>query len=232
MTTDQTSVPSGELSEQEAQTAATQVAMRAGLRTLVECCNVVDERIGHAREVELGMMAGAGVVPGPFSRADDIGLDVALQAIEWARTEWGDAFTPPVLLRRLVAQGRLGKKSGQGFFAYPQPDEGEQTETVVLETRGKVAIAWLSKPPVNPLGPQMFADLMTTWEKVEANSKIKVLVIASSSNVVYSAGADLKAFAQLDVDGSADLVSAAHKVMRAFERGKTVTIAAVNGAAL
>ena len=43
------------------------------------------------------------------------------------------------MLRRLVAQGRLGKKTGQGFFPYPQPDAGDQRETVLLETRGDIA---------------------------------------------------------------------------------------------
>ena len=58
------------------------------------------------------------------------------------------------MLRRLVAQGRLGKKTGQGFFPYPQPDDGDQRETVLLETRGDIAIAWLNRPPANPLSPQ------------------------------------------------------------------------------
>ena len=34
----------------------------------------------------------------------------------------GDRYAPPVILRRLVSQGRLGKKTGQGFFPYPRPD--------------------------------------------------------------------------------------------------------------
>ena len=38
--------------------------------------------------------------------------------------EWGEHFEPPLILRRLVAQGRLGAKTGQGFFPYPQPDAG------------------------------------------------------------------------------------------------------------
>ena len=44
-------------------------------------------------------------------------------------------------------------KTGQGFYAYPQPDEGEQAETVKLETRGDVAIAWLANPPMNAISP-------------------------------------------------------------------------------
>ena len=41
---------------------------------------------------------------------------------------FGERFEPPTILRRLVAQGRLGTKSGQGFYAYPQPDAEQPDE--------------------------------------------------------------------------------------------------------
>ena len=98
---------------------------------------------------------GAGILPGPFARADEAGLDEMLERLERAEREWGDGFAPPLLLRRLVNQGRLGKKTGQGFFPYPQPDDGfEQKETVLLETRGRDRRScWLNRPPANPLSP-------------------------------------------------------------------------------
>ena len=211
---------------------ANQLALRAALRTIAECCRVVDEGVGGVRETDLGMMLGAGVIPGPFVRADAMGLDVVLQSLEWAHGEWGEAFEPPVLLRRLVAQGRLGKKAGQGFYAYPRPDEGEQGEAVQLETRGNVAVAWLNKPPVNPLSPAVLGDLKAIHDKVEADDAVRVLVIASASNAMFSAGADLKAFAQLGPDTIPEFIAGAHALMRGFETGNTLTIAAVNGAAL
>ena len=102
------------------------------------------------------------------------------------------------MLRRLVAQGRLGKKTGQGFFPYPQPDPGDQRETVLLETRGDIAIAWLNRPPANPLSPQAVRDLIDLWESVEG--KARALVIASSNIFTFSAGADIKEFTKMSPD--------------------------------
>jgi len=204
---------------------------RFGLKAIVESCLVIEERMAGAKDVDLGMMAGAGIMPGPLSRADEQGLDSVLAGLERARSEWGEGFEPPMLLRRLVAQGRLGRKSGQGFFPYPQPDEGQERETVLLERRGDIAIAWLNRPPANPLSPQLIRELNEVWGEVE--EEVRALVIASSNMFAFSAGADLKEFARMDPEKEApDLIELGHGLMRSMERSPTVTIAAVNSLAL
>src|SRR3954462_6460436 len=166
---------------------------RLGLKTIVESCLVLEDGIASAKDIEIGMMAGAGILPGPFTRADDQGLDDVLSALERAESEWGENFAPPAILRRLVAQGRLGKKSGQGFFPYPQPDSDQNgREAVALETRGDIGICWLNKPPANPLSPQVIKELTSLWEEVDG--KLRVLVFASSNIFTFSAGADIKEF--------------------------------------
>ena len=213
----------------EPQTTATLVD-RMGLKTLVESCLVLEEGVASAKDVEMGMMMGAGILPGPFARADEAGLDALLEQLERAQRDWGDAFEPPAILRRLVAQGRLGRKSGQGFFPYPQPDPGDQRETVLLETRGDIAIAWLNRPPANPLSPAAVRDLISVWDEVEG--KVRVFVIASSNIFTFSAGADIKEFTKMSPDSEgAELVESAHRFMRGMEQSSTVTIAAVNSIA-
>jgi enoyl-CoA hydratase/3-hydroxyacyl-CoA dehydrogenase len=206
------------------------IVQRMGLKTLVEACLVLEEGVASALDIEVGMMMGAGILPGPFARADEAGLDAVLEQLERAEREWGEAFAPPVLLRRLVAQGRHGKKAGQGFFPYPQPDAGDQRETVLLETRGDVAVAWLNRPPANPLSPQAVRDLISVWEEVEG--KVRALVIASSNIFTFSAGADIKEFTKMSPDAEgAELVRSAHRFMRGMETSSTVTVAAVNSIA-
>ena len=206
------------------------IVERMGLKTLVESCLVVEEGVASAKDVEIGMMMGAGILPGPFARADEQGLDEVLAALERAASEWGEAFAPPLLLRRLVAQGRLGKKSGQGFFPYPRPDEGQSREAVLLETRGEVGIAWLNRPPANPMSPQVIRELGELWEEVDG--KLRALVFASSNIFTFSAGADIKEFTQMSADKEGrELVESAHGFMRQMEGSSTVTIAAVNSIA-
>src|ERR671919_763359 len=210
--------------------ALSSIVDRMGLKTLVESCLVLEEGVASAKDIEIGMMMGAGILPGPFSRADEAGLDTLLEQLVRAEREWGPAFEPHSVLRRLVAQGRLGKKTGQGFFPYPQPDAGDQRETVLLETRGDVAIAWPNRPPANPLSPQAVRDLISVWEAVEG--KVRALVIASSNIFTFSAGADIKEFTKMSPDAEgAELVESAHRFMRGMESSPTVTIAAVNSIA-
>jgi enoyl-CoA hydratase/3-hydroxyacyl-CoA dehydrogenase len=205
---------------------------RFSLKAFVESCLVLEEGVATIRDIDLAMMTGFGIIPPPFARADATGLDEVLSALERAQTEYGEAFEPPLILRRLVAQGRLGQKSGQGFFPYPQADDGfEQGETVQLETRGDVAIAWLSNPPANSISPQVIADLQRIWDHVDASDELHALVIASGNPMLYCAGADIKAFTKMDEAGGRELLDQGHALLRSFGTSSTATIAAVNGLA-
>jgi enoyl-CoA hydratase/3-hydroxyacyl-CoA dehydrogenase len=135
-----------------------------------------------------------------------------------------------VILRRLVAQGRLGQKSGQGFYAYPQLDAEQPAEVVKLETRGDVAIAWLANGQMNSISPDVVRDLGKVWDAVQAGG-VRALVIASSNPFLYCAGADIKAFTQMDEAGGRELIDRAHALFRDLGRRGIATIAAVNGLA-
>jgi enoyl-CoA hydratase/3-hydroxyacyl-CoA dehydrogenase len=206
------------------------------LKAVVESCMLLEEGVCTVREIDLGMMAGAGMDPRrgifpPFMGADLVGLDVILEKLEAAQDEHGERFAPPRVLKRLVAQGRLGQRSGQGFYAYPQPDEGEQAETVKLETRGRVGIVWLVNPPMNAISPQVIKDLGVVWERVKESAEIGAIVIASSNPVVFSAGADIKAFTSMDEAGGRELIDGGHALLRELGQNRVSTVAAVNSLA-
>jgi len=200
------------------------IADRFQLKALVESCLVVEEGIAGVRDIDLGMMMGTGMIPGPFARADFRGLDDVLAALE--RVD----FEPPLILRRLVAQGRLGAKSGQGFYPYPQPEPGWETAPVKLDLRGETAILWLDNPPANSLSPTVVEALEKAWGEIEG--KARAMIVASPNPALFSAGADIKAFTQMDPAAGKDLLDRAHALFRSWERSRIMTIAAVNGLAL
>ncbi len=204
---------------------------RFTLKALVESCLVLEEGISSLREIDLGMMAGAGIMPPPFARADQLGLDDLLARLERAQAEWGEDFAPPLILRRLVAQGRLGVSSGQGFFPYPRPDAGYEEAPVKLETRGRLAIAWLDRPPANSISPEVAQGLRRVWDAV-SGTEVRVLIFASANPMLFCAGADIKAFTTMDETAGRTLLDDMHGLLRTMEQSRVVTIAAVNGAAL
>jgi enoyl-CoA hydratase/3-hydroxyacyl-CoA dehydrogenase len=222
--------------EGEAEPDGEALAEQMKLKAVLESCLVLQEGVCTVRDIDLGMMAGAGMDPRrgifpPFMGADMMGLDVVLEKLEQAEEQHGERFAPPTVIKRLVAQGRLGMKSGQGFYAYPQADEGEQTDTVKLETRGNVAIAWLANPPMNAISPQVIKDLGTVWERLKASNEIGAMMIASSIPVVFSAGADIKAFTSMDEAGGRELIDSGHALLRELGRSRISTVAAVNSLA-
>jgi enoyl-CoA hydratase / 3-hydroxyacyl-CoA dehydrogenase len=204
---------------------------RFTLKTLVESCLVVEEGLTSTRELDLGMMAGAGIIPPPLARADQMGLDEIVAKLERAAQEWGNGFEPPSILRRLVAQGRLGVKAGQGFFPYARPDGGWDEGPVKLETREQIAIAWLDRPPANSISPEVVASLGKIWQSVSGSEKIRALVIASANPMLFCAGADIKAFTKLDPEAGREMAEKMHGLLRAMERSPVATIAAVNAVA-
>jgi enoyl-CoA hydratase / 3-hydroxyacyl-CoA dehydrogenase len=224
--------------EGDAEPDAEELTDLIACRGLREACLLIEEGVCSLRDIDVGMMAGAGMDPRrgifpPFWKADLDGLDKMLERMENLEEKHGERFTPPRLLKRLVNQGRLGLSSGQGFYPYPQPDEGiEQPEQVKLETRGEVAIAWLMNPPMNAVSPQVMSDLGKVWEKVKDADEVGAMVICSSIPMVFSAGADIKSFTQMDSpEKGREMVDTSHALLRDFGQSRIATVAAVNSIA-
>ncbi len=87
-----------------------------------ECLRVLEQGVGTPEDIDRAWMIIYGTDEGPFGSMDSIGLDVVLDIERIYHAESGlDADRPPQFLIAMVAAGRLGVKSGGGFYTYPEP---------------------------------------------------------------------------------------------------------------
>jgi 3-hydroxybutyryl-CoA dehydrogenase len=95
---------------------------------LLDAVRALEQGTGSVRDIDRGMQLGCGHPMGPFALLDLVGLDTALSIGEILFQEYREArFAPPGLLRRMVAAGFHGRKSGRGFYDYssdpPRPSD-------------------------------------------------------------------------------------------------------------
>lgn len=84
-----------------------------------EALFVLAEGLATAEDIDAGMRLGCNQPIGPLALADMVGLDVCLAVMEVYLSEYGDSkYRPCPLLKEMVAAGRLGRKTGQGIYAY------------------------------------------------------------------------------------------------------------------
>lgn len=86
---------------------------------LTSAIRMLESGYATAEDIDAAMKGGCGYPMGPLTLLDTVGLDVTLAAAESLYAEFAEPhYAPPALLRRMVEAGRLGKKSGRGFYDY------------------------------------------------------------------------------------------------------------------
>ncbi|MFW6641289.1 3-hydroxyacyl-CoA dehydrogenase family protein [Nocardiopsis algeriensis] len=93
---------------------------RLGVALGLEAIRMVEEEVASPADIDTAMELGYRHPMGPLRLTDLVGLDVRLAIAEYLAAELGERFEPPQLLRRMVAEGRLGRKSGQGFHTWDE----------------------------------------------------------------------------------------------------------------
>ncbi|MEJ2186172.1 MAG: 3-hydroxyacyl-CoA dehydrogenase family protein [Gemmatimonadota bacterium] len=92
---------------------------RLGVALGLEAMRMLEEGVASAQDIDRAMELGYRHPMGPLRLTDLIGLDVRLDIARHLHTALGgERFRPPAILERMVAEGRLGRKSGQGFYTW------------------------------------------------------------------------------------------------------------------
>src|SRR5207247_712748 len=91
---------------------------RLGVAIGLEAIRMLQDSVATAEDIDRAMELGYNHPMGPLRLTDIIGLDVRLGIAEYLASTLGPRFEPPELLRRMVAEGKLGKKTGVGFYRW------------------------------------------------------------------------------------------------------------------
>ena len=92
---------------------------RLGVCLGMEAIRMVEQGVASAEDIDKAMVLGYRHPVGPLKLTDMVGLDVRMHIGEYLAGELGNAaFEPPKLMRQMVSDGKLGKKSGQGFYSW------------------------------------------------------------------------------------------------------------------
>jgi 3-hydroxybutyryl-CoA dehydrogenase len=94
------------------------VTTRLGTLLMCEGIRAYAQGVASAEHVDTAMKLGYNHPMGPLELADRVGLDTVLYVLDDLHEVYGDAFAAPPLLREMVAEGKLGRKSGSGFYDY------------------------------------------------------------------------------------------------------------------
>ena len=94
---------------------------RLGVALGLEAMRMVEEGVAAAKDIDTAMELGYNHPMGPLRLTDLVGLDVRLHIAEYLHSKLGsERFRPPEILRRMVAEGKLGKKAGEGFYKWEE----------------------------------------------------------------------------------------------------------------
>jgi 3-hydroxybutyryl-CoA dehydrogenase len=95
---------------------------RLGVALGCEAMRMVQEGVASPADIDTAMTLGYRHPMGPLQLTDVVGLDVRLDILEYLREELGERFRPPQVLKQKVRAGKLGKKTGEGFYVW---EDGE-----------------------------------------------------------------------------------------------------------
>jgi 3-hydroxybutyryl-CoA dehydrogenase len=97
---------------------------RLGVALGLEAMRMLEQGVASAKDIDTAMELGYNHPMGPLRLTDLVGLDVRLSIAEYLHRALGsETFRPPDILRRMVAEGRLGKKSGEGFYRWNDEEQ-------------------------------------------------------------------------------------------------------------
>ncbi len=197
-----------------------------------EAAKLIEMDATTREEIDTAVLLGLNYPRGVLRMADSTGLDKILDELNRLYKKYNkeDRYNASSLLTKLVKQGKLGRKTGEGFYSY---GPGEY-EFVKLDINKETKVAWLTLNRPNRANA-FNADFMTEIDKalseLEKDTSVQCIVI-TGAGANFCGGADVSAFATGQVNDAFNFSEAPHEVFTRIETYPKPVIAAINGAAI
>ena len=187
------------------------------------------EGIASKEDIDKACKLGLGYPKGIFEYADEFGIDNVVKVLEEIKREKGwEEYSPDPLLIQMVNEGRIGVRSGKGFYEYGKVEE-RKLSTIILRIEEPIAWIYLNRPErLNALNMEMIKELSQVLDELELNDKIRVLIITGTERA-FCAGADITAFQGVTPFLGAVYVRRFQELFNKIELYTKPVIAALNG---
>lgn len=199
-----------------------------------EAAYLVREGIATREDIDIAVRLGLNLPKGVLEYADEYGIDAVVNALKELKQKTGwEEYEPDPLLVKMVDEGRLGRKSGRGFYEYAAVEE-KKLETLLVRYEYPVIWIYLNRPErLNAINPKMLEELSKVLDEVEAMDfgKARVVVIAGMGRA-FCAGADVTAFPVGDPITAYKFVRKMHEIYNKLESLSRPVICAIHGYAL
>jgi len=197
-----------------------------------EAAYLIRENIGSRDDIDKATELGLGYPKGLLKYADEYGIDKVVETLEkmYKETGW-DEYQPDQLLKEMVKDNKLGRKTGEGFYTYPKIEE-KTLKNLIIKYEPPIAWIVLNRPKkLNALTTELLKELSNTLDEIEEDDRIRVVVLTGSGRA-FSAGADVTMFMGISPFKAAIFSRRFQEVTNKIEYFTKPVIMMINGYAL
>ena len=150
--------------------------------------------VADAKDIDTAMKLGTNMPKGPCELGDEIGLDVILAKVEELYKEKGfEILKPSEYLKKMVSEGKLGEKSGEGFYSYGKGEMTFKNLEIEKDAESKIAKLIINRPQrLNALSLDTLDEIFEALRLLEKDDDVRVVVITGAGDKAFSAGFDLQ----------------------------------------
>ena len=197
-----------------------------------EAAKLIEMDATTREEIDTAVLLGLNYPRGILRMADSTGLDRILNELNrlYEKYDKEDRYKTSSVITRLVKQGKLGRKTGEGFYSYG-PGEYEFVK-LDINKETKVATLILNRPNrANAFNADFMTEMDKALSELEKDTNVQCIVI-TGAGANFCGGADVSAFATGQMDDAFKFSEAPHEVFTRIETYPKPVIAAINGAAM